>query len=151
MGEPCPHGRRSVRSPRFGGRLSGRLSELLLQWPEHAALQVLLQVCERLRGFRVGSPLMKFVTGSELLLKQCWAWEQVACRATSIKPQIDALTSLVLRWRKMELSAWPRLLECAAAQVHEKALSRVWVRLFRVVHSGAGGEAGGGGWGGRTA
>ncbi len=28
---------------------------------------------------------------------------QVACRATSIKPHIDALSALVLRWRKMEL------------------------------------------------
>ena len=76
---------------------------------------------------------------------------EVACRATSIKQQIDDLTRLVLRWRKMELHAWPRLLECAASQAHEKALSRVWVRLFRVVHAGAAGsvpeddDGGGGG------
>jgi hypothetical protein len=51
--------------------IATRCRELLHQWPEHAALQVLLQVCERLQGFRVGSPLMKFVIGAELLLKQC--------------------------------------------------------------------------------
>ena len=78
---------------------------------------------------------MRFVTGAELLLKQAWTWEQVAARRTSMKGQIDELTSLVLRWRKMELHAWPRLLECAASQAHEAALARVWVRLFRVVHS----------------
>ena len=132
--------------------IAGRTRELLQQWPDHAGLLVLMQCCERLRTFRVGSPLMKFVTGAELLLKQCWAWEQVACRATSIKQQIDDLTRLVLRWRKMELHAWPRLLECAASQAHEKALSRVWVRLFRVVHAGAAGSVpeddGGGGGGG---
>ena len=111
--------------------LTARARELLEQWPEHAGLQLLVQVCERLRGFRVGSPLMKFVIGTELLLRQAWEWEGVACRATSIKEHIDALTALVLRWRKMELHAWPKLLACTAQQQHEKALVAVWVRLFR--------------------
>ena len=112
-----------------------RVSELVAQWPEHATLQLLDQICERLSSFRVGSPLRRFVAGAELLLKQLVNWEQYACRATSIKEQIDTLSALVLRWRKMELHAWPKLLECAATQAHEKALSNVWVRLFRVVHS----------------
>ena len=125
--------------------IATRVAELLLQWPEHSTLQLVRELCERLKGFRVGSPLMRFVTGAELLLKQAWTWEQVAARHTSMKGQIDELTSLVLRWRKMELHAWPRLLECAASQAHEAALARVWVRLFRVVHSSSadGGDADG--------
>ena len=43
--------------------------------------------------------------------------QELACAATSLKTHIDALTALVLRWRKMELGAWGRLLDCAAAQV----------------------------------
>ena len=31
--------------------------------------------------------------------------------------------------------SWPRLLQCAASHAHRDALRRVWVRLFRVVHS----------------
>ena len=50
---------------------------------------------------------------------------QVACRATSIKPHIDALSVLVLRWRKMELHAWPALLATGARRHHEAALVRV--------------------------
>ena len=121
--------------------IGSRVRDLLAQFPEHATLQLLVQVCERIHSFRVGSPLMKFVAGAELLLKQCVAWEGVACRATSIKEQIDGLSALVLRWRKMELHAWPKLLECAATQAHEQALSNVWVRLFRVVHSSSQPEA----------
>ena len=117
--------------------IGAHAKRLLLQFPGHASLQVLLDVCDRIGGFRIGSPLMKFVTAAELLLKQCWAWEQVASRATSMQECIEQLTQLVLRWRKMELHAWPRLLECTAVQVHERALCQVWVRLFRVLHSSA--------------
>ena len=53
---------------------------------------------------------MKFVTGTELLLRRCWQWEEVACQATSIKEHINALTALVVRWRKMEIASWPELL-----------------------------------------
>ena len=115
--------------------LAARTRGLLEEWNEHAGLQLLLQVCERLRSFRSGSPLMKFIIGAELLLKHCWEWETMACRATSIKIHIDPLTDIVLRWRRMELNAWPRLLEWTALQEHQAALVRVWGRLFRVVNS----------------
>ena len=36
-----------------------RVAELLLQWPEHATLQLIQQLCERLKGFRIGSALMR--------------------------------------------------------------------------------------------
>ena len=111
------------------------MRELLAQWPDHPALQLTQSVCERLRGFRPGTPLMKFVTGSELLLRHCSEWEAVACRATSIKPQIDALAALVLRWRKMELAAWPDLLARSARKERERALLTVWVRLFRLINA----------------
>jgi len=78
-------------------------------------------VCERLRSFRARTPLMKFVTGVELLLKACLEWEDVACRATSIKAHIDALSALVLRWRKMELHAWPALLATGARPHHSSS------------------------------
>ena len=79
---------------------------------------------------------MKFVTGSELLLRDCSEWEAVACRATSIKPQIDALAALVLRWRKMELAAWRDLLPRSARKerASERSLT-VWVRLFRLINA----------------
>ena len=115
--------------------LTTRVRELLGEWSEHAGLQLLLQVCERLRSFRTGAALMKFAIGTELLIKHCWEWESVACRATSIKEHIDALTALVLRWRKMELQAWPLLLQRVAEREHEAALVKVWVRLFKVMNA----------------
>ena len=115
--------------------VAAKMRELLAQWPDHPALQLTQSVCERLRGFRPGTPLMKFVTGSELLLRHCSEWEAVACRATSIKPQIDALAALVLRWRKMELAAWPDLLARSARKERERALLTVWVRLFRLINA----------------
>ena len=135
---------RTLRSERAAevGRLdpilndvAAKMRELLAQWPDHPALQLTQSVCERLRGFRPGTPLMKFVTGSELLLRHCSEWEAVACRATSIKPQIDALAALVLRWRKMELAAWPDLLARSARKERERALLTVWVRLFRLINA----------------
>ena len=112
-----------------------KMETLLSQWPEHPALQLVVQICGRLGSFEANAPLMKFVTGAELLLKVCWEWECNASRATSIKEEIDALTALVLRWRKMEVQAWPVLLEKAAKTEHEKALLKVWVRLFKLIHA----------------
>lgn len=114
---------------------SARVRQLLLQWPEHACLQLMLQVCDRMHSFRAGSPLMKCVIGTELLLKQAYEWESVACQAASVKEHIDSLAALLLRWRRMELHAWPRLLASTAQQANDKALVAVWVDLFRVVNS----------------
>ena len=114
-----------------------RVRELLLVWPEHAGLQLVVQICVRLRSFRVDSPLMKFVVGVELLLREAWKWESVASSSISIKEHIETLAELVLYWRKMELDAWPWLLARTAQQEHEKALVVVWIRLFRLVDSHA--------------
>ena len=115
--------------------LVGRTAALLEAWPGHPALVAISTLCERLHSFRADSPLMQLLTGCELLLKRCWEWEAVACRETSIKPQIDALAALVLRWRRMEVDAWPALLRRAAERAHDAALLKIWARLFHVVNS----------------
>lgn len=115
--------------------LVDRTAALLEAWPGHPALVAISTLCERLHSFRADSPLMQLLTGCELLLKRCWEWEAVACRETSIKPQIDALAALVLRWRRMEVEAWPALLRRAAERAHDAALLKIWARLFHVVNS----------------
>ena len=45
-----------------------RVCELLEEWAEHPTLKELATVIDRLMSFPVTSPLMKFVTGLEVLI-----------------------------------------------------------------------------------
>lgn len=47
-----------------------RVRELLVEWPDHPTLKQLVTISERILAFSVVSPLMKFVTGLEVLLQK---------------------------------------------------------------------------------
>ena len=54
---------------------------------------------------------LQVLTGVELLLSKAQDWEPYAHRNVSMKPQLDQLSHLVTRWRKLELASWRRLLD----------------------------------------
>ncbi|KAI8917537.1 hypothetical protein DFJ77DRAFT_488317 [Powellomyces hirtus] len=112
--------------------LDRRLGELLAQWPDHAVLLQLAILCERISGFPVTSPVMKLLTGLELLIQKCQDWEPYASRDVSLKPHMEAITALVVRWRKLELRSWRELLEVEDRKSEESA-SAMWFHLWKVV------------------
>jgi len=57
-------------------------------------------------SFPLSSPLMKLLTGLELSLGKCQEWEANAHKGVSLSAHLEALTTLVLDWRKMELNGW---------------------------------------------
>ena len=46
---------------------------------------------------------MKVVQGLELLLQKSEEWESYAARHVSIRPQLQQLSLLIARWRKIEV------------------------------------------------
>ena len=46
---------------------------------------------------------MKFVTGLEVILAKAQDWEQVAAKHVSLSTNLEALTQIIIQWRKLEL------------------------------------------------
>jgi len=58
----------------------------------------------------VDSPLKAALTGLELLVARAQLWQTTAAKHVSLDPQLQAVTALAGRWRRLELASWRRLL-----------------------------------------
>ncbi|KAF0299690.1 Midasin [Amphibalanus amphitrite] len=117
-------------------RLDGRCEELLASWPDHPALVALRRCVGRVLQQPVTAPLVKVVTGLERVLECAQDWEQNAHRGVSLSTQLEEVTDLVLRWRKLELDCWKRCLDSAAYECH-MAASRWLPHLLALVEDGS--------------
>lgn len=78
--------------------LLARVAVLLEEWEEHPGLLGIQALAERLLTFPLSSPLMKLVTGLDLLLARLHDWEAYAAQHVSLRTHIDTLSGLVLRY-----------------------------------------------------
>lgn len=109
-----------------------RILELLDQWPEHATLQQLVTISDRLATFSITSPIAKLLTGVELLLQKSEDWESYASRDVSIKSHREAIIELIVSWRQLELNCWPKLLASQDAY-HQNAAYKWWFHLYNTI------------------
>lgn len=113
-------------------RLLVKLQSLLALWPDHAILQQLVLIADRIRNFEISSPLARTLTGVELLLRKAQEWEAYAARNYSISTELGALSTLVTRWRKLELYSWPHLLRVKEKQ-HQASAQKSWLNLYSLL------------------
>ncbi|CAH1229365.1 MDN1 [Branchiostoma lanceolatum] len=112
-----------------------RTEELLAQWPDHPTLKQIVQLVERLLSFPVTSPLMKFLTGLELLLKKAQEWENNASREVSMTTQLEAIMQMIIQWRKLELRCWSHCLDTCTQHATETARTKWWFHLYQLIES----------------
>lgn len=115
-------------------RFKARVMQLIEQWPEHAILEQLVVICDRILTFSILSPVAKFLTGVELLLQKSEDWEAYAAKHVSLKDQREELISLIVSWRQLELNCWPKLL-AAQEQYHQDAAFKWWFHLYDTVNN----------------
>nr|KAJ3422092.1 hypothetical protein HK105_001196 [Polyrhizophydium stewartii] len=113
-------------------RFDTRMNELLAQWPDHDVLIHLSTICRRIASFPVVSPLMKLLTGLELLLTHSQDWEAYASKEVSLKAQLDEIVALIVRWRRLELNTWRQLLALEDRRSSAKA-GKLWFHLWRTI------------------
>ncbi|PFX16223.1 Midasin [Stylophora pistillata] len=106
-----------------------RIHELLAEWPRHPALMQLLVVIQRILSFPVTSPVMKILTGLEVLLRKAQDWESNAAKHVSLRDHLDNVTQLIIQWRKMELKCWSTLLDVTTVNSAAKA-SQWWFHIY---------------------
>ncbi|KAI8339482.1 hypothetical protein BC941DRAFT_349381, partial [Chlamydoabsidia padenii] len=115
-------------------RFRTRVNAILSEWPEHAVLQQLVTICDRILGFSITSPVAKFLTGVELLLQKSEDWEAYAAKHVSIKTERDELISMIIRWRQLELNCWPKLL-AVQEQTCQDSVFNWWFHLYDAVNN----------------
>lgn len=74
-------------------------------------------IIERIESFLVTDPLMKFTAGLELVLEKLQEWETNAARHVSVQTAMNALSKLIIEWRKMELDGWKQSLNNVASKI----------------------------------
>ncbi|OZJ03007.1 hypothetical protein BZG36_04676 [Bifiguratus adelaidae] len=111
---------------------SKRVNSLLEEWPEHAVLHQLKEIIERLASFELASPISRFLTGLELLLQKSEDWEAYASKAVSLKAERDDVIALIISWRQLELSCWPKLLTSQEQMIADSAYSW-WFHVYGTI------------------
>ncbi|XP_060072903.1 midasin-like [Ylistrum balloti] len=115
-------------------RLTTRVQELLSEWPDHPTLRQLTKITDRILNFPVTCPIMKFLTGLELLLEKAQEWESNAARHVSMATQLADVSLLIMQWRKLELSCWNQCLE-SIRRKHKCQTSRWWFHLYQLIQA----------------
>ncbi|KAL5010016.1 hypothetical protein ScPMuIL_012321, partial [Solemya velum] len=111
-----------------------KIQELQMEWPDHPTLVQLIEVVDRILSFPVTSPLMKFLTGLELLLHKAQDWESNAAKFVSMSVQLGGISELVIEWRKLELRCWNYSLDVEKRHYQQKA-RRWWFYLYQLISS----------------
>lgn len=91
--------------------IQARFCELQEAWPEHATLEDVLRTSSELLSLRHSEPIAKILTKTEQLHGFIHEWQVVASREFSVVDLYDSLSALLVRWRRLELSTWGRLLD----------------------------------------
>lgn len=115
--------------------LRARLVSILRDWPDQMVLQHLIDRCDIILAFDFASPIAKFLSAMEQLLVQMEDWEMYANRDNSLKEHQDGLTTLIVGWRRLELSCWKSLLE-SQSQAFIGDVAEFWFRLYEVLIRG---------------
>jgi midasin len=109
--------------------LRDRLSSLIGQWPDQMVLQHLRERCDAILSLDVNSPLPRILSALELLLLQIADWERYTYRENTIKEWQSTISSLVVEWRRLELSSWAQLLNHEHIACVE-GTSEWWFRIY---------------------
>ncbi|XP_010790202.1 midasin-like [Notothenia coriiceps] len=89
-------------------------------------------VIERIQTFTLASPLAKFLNGLEILLSKAQDWENNASRSVSLRKELEAVTQLIIQWRKLELSFWSSSLDNALKR-HTERSTKHWFSIYQLV------------------
>ncbi|XP_062606102.1 midasin-like, partial [Saccostrea cucullata] len=141
--KPSPQGYDVYRDPNLSEviqcvpilqRLMVRVRELQKEWPDHPTLIQVTQIVDRILSFPVTSPVVKFLTGLELLLEKTQEWESNAAKHVSMATQLSEVSSKILDWRKLELSCWKQCLDNVFVKQSKKA-NKWWFHIYQLIQA----------------
>ncbi|KAI0769070.1 midasin [Trametes elegans] len=124
-----------LRGSEILGRMVTRLVVLIQEWPDQMVLQHLKERCDLVLKLDIFSPVAKVLSAIEQLLLQMEDWEMYANRENTLKAYQHDLASLVVAWRRLELTSWQGLLRTQAQEFADGA-AEWWFRLYEATVRG---------------
>ena len=109
-----------------------KICNLLEEWPDHSVLNQLILVADRILSLSVTSPIMQILTGLQILITKAQDWEAYAAKHVSIQEELGLISQLVIRYRKMELEGWPRILEASERKYRMKS-TKYFMHIYQVI------------------
>jgi hypothetical protein len=97
-----------------------RVQVLLSEFPEHAILEQLLLVSNRLLSLPLDSPLGRLLAGLELLHRKALEWESYAAQRVSVRAELMGIEAVIVRWHRIEVHSWPDLLVARARRCAQR-------------------------------
>ena len=111
---------------------AARVQALLREFPEHAILEQLLLVSQRLLSLPLDSPLGRLLAGLELLHRKALEWESYAAKHVSVRDELMAIEAVIMRWHRLEVHAWPDLLVARARRCAQRP-SSIFLSMSSVI------------------
>lgn len=115
-------------------RLYARTLQLLSIFPGNTILLDVARVVDKVVKLDLdGTPIGKYMTGLEVILKHAQDWEQHSSKRFSLGDDLDAIQRLSSSWRKLEMESWSRLVKCREHKKSQEG-SAHWARLHNIFH-----------------
>jgi midasin len=136
--DACPEGRLQ-EVLKILKEFQNRLTELLLEWPEHDVLQALQRQIERFfRSPVSGTSMIEALLAMEKLYLRSQDWEKYAAsRHTSLGQCVTDLLHLIVDWRRAEVENWRGLIDAVVIKMEKDSIIRngEWLSIARVALS----------------
>lgn len=124
-----------VRSKKVLSTFKARINVLLNEeglFENNPVLLELKKIIKRIESFDLNDPIMKFVTGLELLYQKSESWQLIGGKMYSIEPETRLVNALIVDWRKMELTFWQKSLELELETIKKRS-AHIWFNhLFAI-------------------
>lgn len=124
-----PKPEETIRVTKLVNRVKTQISKYMESWPEHATLQNITVACDDILSYPVSTPVARYLQKVENLYAYLDEWEKFTSRDYTVKPVFNEMTELIVSWRRLELSTWPKLFEVQEIAL-KKELGKWWFYLF---------------------
>ncbi|KAK3098216.1 hypothetical protein FSP39_017284 [Pinctada imbricata] len=123
-----------LRCPPVLERLVTRVTELQMEWPDHPVLKQIIEIVKRILSFPLTAPVIKYLTGMELLVEKAQEWESNAAKHVSLMKELGDISLVIMEWRKLELSCWSQCLDVVQSKQSQNAC-KWWFFLLQLIQS----------------
>ncbi|GAM17980.1 hypothetical protein SAMD00019534_011550 [Acytostelium subglobosum LB1] len=121
-----------IREPLLA--MQTRVKQLLVEFEDHPILTLLIRLSDRILKCPSSDPLIKIVTGLELLLRKAQEWESFAHKGIMLRePHLNQISRIITRWRKLEIESWPTVFQAQEKEFEIKTLKH-WFSLYEIVN-----------------
>ncbi|KAK6456713.1 uncharacterized protein RJT20DRAFT_126757 [Scheffersomyces xylosifermentans] len=122
----------SKRAISIIAKIHTSVSKLLEQWPEHATLQNIAIASDEFLMFSLDTPVSRLLQKVEQIFTLIAEWQKYASSQVSLQDLYNELTTLIVSWRRLELSTWKSIF-LHEEETLEKSIGKWWFHLFESI------------------